>query len=193
MQENADWYDAFYAKSKVHRMQAEDFDFYQVWLRALAWVHDHGYSRIRELGCGPGHFARVLQNGGWVGEYVGEDFSSVAINLARTRTPTWDFRVCDITTEAPIVADAVVAFETLEHVEADMSVLARCGLGMPVCFSVPSVDLPGHVRFFRTATSVRERYERFVRIDTLREFQMDDETFWLVLGKIKMIPNEEMR
>ena len=184
-EENAEWYDGFFLKSLVHRMMPKEFDFFQVWKAGAQWVNDLDAKNVVDLGCGIGHFASVLCALGWRGNFIGEDFSTVAIEHARSRgCALGEFRVCDIRRSSRITADAVTAFEVLEHVEDDFAVLARIAPSTPVCFSVPNMDLPGHVRYFKSSEEVARRYAGVVSIDTITQFEfVPSEVFWLAKGR----------
>lgn len=186
-EQNAEWYDDFYRNSPVHGMRPEDFDFYSIWQAAAKWIHRSlNASSVRDLGCGPGYFAAALFHTGWRGNFLGEDFSQVAITQAIRRDPILgDFRLCDIRRKSVIFADVVTAFEVLEHVEDDFGVLSRLRPDTQICFSVPNTDHAAHVRYFKSSAEVVERYARYIEISNIEKFELEPgELFWLVRGSI---------
>jgi 2-polyprenyl-3-methyl-5-hydroxy-6-metoxy-1,4-benzoquinol methylase len=131
-----------------------------VWLRAIDRLEANTAQRVIDVGCGPGQFAELLLSRLSVG-YLGLDFSSVAVSMARTRCPTGRFECLDISKDdlsrfSPF--DAVVSIEFLEHVEDDRSILKSLPPRTFVVASVPNYDSFGHVRYFQSANEVRIRY-----------------------------------
>lgn len=119
-------------------------------------------SRILELGCGPGFFAKVLYDRGHR-NYCGVDFSSVCIEQARERVPEFKFIVGNLLDKKvqAMFSDynIFVLLEVLEHIVRDLDILKAIPVGKVIIFSVPSRGSTGtvHVRKFRR-WQVRPRY-----------------------------------
>ncbi len=114
---------------------------------------------VLDIGCGPGHLGELLGKR----DYIGIDFSAVAIKQAKARVP-WGTFACK-----PIELDwvqkhapgrVVTLCEILEHVYHDKEILQAIPPGTHVVFSVPTFFCLGHVRRFKKAQHVRNRYEK---------------------------------
>ncbi len=57
-----------------------------IWQKALEIIKGLGRPRILEIGCGPGQFANYLFDEVFT-DYMGIDFSSEAISMAKERNP----------------------------------------------------------------------------------------------------------
>ncbi|MEJ7639368.1 MAG: class I SAM-dependent methyltransferase [Singulisphaera sp.] len=92
--------------------------------------------------------------------YVGLDFSPAAIakaeTLRRGRFVVGDARAPEIYRE--VEHEAVVCTEVLEHIQDDLLVVSRFGAGKRCLCSVPNFPYESHVRHFRHAGEVKERY-----------------------------------
>ena len=160
---SATYYDTVYADSPKYAQHGQSSDYAPVWER-IAHALDAlagPAPRVLDLGCGPGQFAEFLHARLPRATYCGLDFSGVAIAQARRRVPAFRFEQ----RELPLAAfddlapfDVVVCTEVLEHVEADREILAALPRGTPVLATVPSFDSFGHLRVFRDADAVRQRY-----------------------------------
>ncbi len=161
-----------------------------VWRRAAGLITARRSTRVLDIGCGPGQFARLLSEAG-LSRYTGIDHSAVAIEMARQAVPEWagSFEVADAFTvlgrSAPY--DMVVLFEVLEHIERDRELLAGIPPGTRVLFSVPSYLSASHVRRFRTAWGVRRRYGAVVddlAVERFRDCPEPGKTIYLGSGVI---------
>jgi 2-polyprenyl-3-methyl-5-hydroxy-6-metoxy-1,4-benzoquinol methylase len=122
-------------------------------------------SCVLDIGCGTGQLGGMLAEHG-VHRYVGFDFSSERIQIARKLWPFLEFHVADayntsLVKEVPY--DCVVCTEFLEHVSDDLGVLQRLRPGTLVLATVPNFDSAAHVRVFENANEVKARYEQVLR------------------------------
>lgn len=152
--------------------------------RALARVAPRS---VLEVGCGTGPLAHLLFDSMNI-DYRGFDFSPVAVERARRRTGRdTPFFVGDATqavTYAGIDYEAVVCTEVLEHIEDDLGAVSHWVPGAYCVCSVPNYDSDTHVRWFRSAHDVRERYGSLIEIESIvrrRKPFLDDLSFaeWL--------------
>lgn len=155
----ADVYDEGYSKPDtkyhVHYSQSPYWKFWSAILnKGLVKPED----KVLDLGCGPGQFAHALQDHG-VTDYIGVDFSKVAITQAQAVVPDFTF-VCEdlYKYKIPTDRDVVVILETLEHLRCDLRILRKLPEGQRFVLSVPNFDSKNHVRFFKGIKYVKKRY-----------------------------------
>jgi trans-aconitate methyltransferase len=126
--------------------------------------------RVVDLGCGPGHFASLFRNTPNI-EYIGYDFSTVAISQAIERNKELQncmFKVQDLKKEMPIHRNAIyTSFEFFEHVDFDLDILEKLSNGDVIIFSVPNYDSAGHVRFFKNEEEILARYSNYINTEVL--------------------------
>jgi 2-polyprenyl-3-methyl-5-hydroxy-6-metoxy-1,4-benzoquinol methylase len=160
----ADWYDKAYAILPKYADPYWQSHYYPVWTPIVDRVRRDKLQRVVDIGCGPGQFARMLFDMGNVSEYTGLDFSPTAVSMAQGACPNGKFVVGDATTTRLCLDtphDVVICMEVLEHVPADESVIERFQPGVRAICTVPNFDYDSHVRFFKTAEEVADRYGRF--------------------------------
>lgn len=161
---SAEWYDDVYrdAPGQLGRGNAV---MEQIWTWAGSRIWKG--AKVVDLGCGGAQLAEfVLPRA----EYVGYDFSAVAIRHARNKLsllPSTPARVeCRNLIGGALVYDAthVCAFEFLEHLADPVSALGRSTRrGQIVLFSVPNYDSPGHAHVFRSADEVVATFDCVLR------------------------------
>ncbi len=161
-EKTADWYDEYYRQhpdpspelTAIHDMVAD-------------LVIAHGVSLVSDVGCGPGWFVDRLATQGYRGEYLGVDFSRVAVeraNHAVRRTEAvgvfggaWVGSLGSTRTQLDL--GVVVAVEVLEHLADDVVTFDRIvPAGRRVVISVPTYDSESHVRWFAETDDVKGRY-----------------------------------
>jgi len=121
-------YEWYYQKNKV------EFEF------SAQAIVDRKF--VVEVGCGSGHFAHLLSTST---RYIGLEFNDSAINKAKCAG--LDVRkqmIEDFVSESPGNADAVVAFQVLEHVSNPKGFLKACSGALAsdglLVISVPNED-----------------------------------------------------
>ncbi len=162
-EETAGWYDKLYAGSESYRQPYYRSVYYFLWAVIADRLRTASIRRVLEIGCGPGQLAAMLLEHG-VEEYVGLDFSPTAIAMARENAPGGRFYVGDARTtqlHSEVEHEVVICTEVLEHIEDDLSALARFTPGKRCIFSVPNFAYPSHVRYFLNAEKVTGRYGPF--------------------------------
>lgn len=126
--------------------------------------------RILEVGCGTGSMAQMIFDSMQL-PYRGFDFSPVAVQRAQKRTGRQDlFFVGDATslaTYADISYDTIVCTEVLEHIEDDLAAIRHWMPGTLCVCSVPNFDADTHVRHFRSAAEVAQRYSGLLDIQSI--------------------------
>jgi glycosyltransferase involved in cell wall biosynthesis/SAM-dependent methyltransferase len=154
------WYDRMFAGSERYRLPYAESIYYPCWMELAPRLAALGPTSVLDVGCGPGQFAALLRDAG-IPQYLGIDFSRVAVEMARDVCPEFEFLVEDVRTAGALEThpyDVMVCLETLEHIEEDREVLLRIRAGTPVIATVP--DFPGqsHVRHFTDEDEVLGRY-----------------------------------
>lgn len=165
------YYDKAFTDDKRYHGSYRNLDHFPVFQIALSYLKELRNPYIYEIGCGTGQFAQFLWEHGFR-EYMGIDFSEVAISRAKTLSPQVFKKVdraeCEV---IPSEFDTIVALEVLEHIEKDLQLMGCIPQGKVIIFSVPRFDDPAHVRFFRSKEEVMERYGKIIKFDDLMKYQ----------------------
>lgn len=149
-----------------------DSTYYPLWRAVLDKLNSR--CSILDVGCGPGQFARLCVEEGH--SYVGIDFSQVAIEQGRKKTPEAIFHLVDVVKDKSLLKkgnyDTVTLIEFLEHIENDLEVINSIPEGKNVVFSVPKYWSKAHVRAFNTRKSVYIRYDELMEIKDISEVSL---------------------
>lgn len=132
---------------------------------AATWIpanHD-----VVDLGCGTGRFLHLLRWRNHYGPLTGIDFSTETLNeagrylfgsgIADVALVCEDLRSWQPEPERA-GATTYACLEVLEHLEDDRDLVARVPPGHQLVFSVPNYESEAHLRVFRGAGEVFERY-----------------------------------
>ena len=190
--QNAKYYNKQFEKHKKYSTPYKKVKYYKMWCKAYGWVkkyEDKFYPRsIIELGCGTGQFAHLLYDKK-IRQYIGYDFSDVAIGKARKFSPM-DFRTADIYGVNISVDNLIICLETLEHID-DTALLMRIPAGANMIISVPNFDNPAHVRYFKNMEAVKNRYKKMIDIKEIIKF---NGMYYLFRGKrTEYIPSRSIK
>jgi SAM-dependent methyltransferase len=153
------FYDRRYATKPHNRLPYHlSRHYYPLWSIIADRVRSQ--SGVLEVGCGGGQLAALLRDQG-LRLYIGFDFSSEAIGIARRQAPELTFHIADaFDTDlfSTTTYDTIISTEVLEHIDQDRALIQRWPSGVRCLCSVP--DFPGkaHVRYFNSADHVRDRY-----------------------------------
>lgn len=172
---NSQYYNNVFKNSKTYSLNPEEMKHYKLWQPVAKYIEKNNKRLIIDLGCGPGHFARVIANYNLFenNKYFGHDFSQVAIEQARERLQgvnNCNFFQCDLKNNKEFLKNYVqsdtifTAFEFLEHVSFDRELIENIPQNEEFIFSLPSFDDPGHVRHFLTREAIIERYQDLLDI-----------------------------
>jgi 2-polyprenyl-3-methyl-5-hydroxy-6-metoxy-1,4-benzoquinol methylase len=190
------YYDEVFSNSPKYRQSGENSEYSAIWQEIVQYLCHQKTTRILDLGCGPGQFAEFIAASMPTAQYVGLDFSRVAISLAQKRCPNYLFEVHAL----PIYHfdglpsfDAVVCTEVLEHVENDREILAAVPAGTTIVATVPNFDSFGHIRLFRHADEVRERYGQLFDNLFVKGIALSAQnTLWLMHGRRSELVIDEL-
>lgn len=181
------YYDeAFQTNPKFH-VPFYRSSYYPTWTVIVDRLRRYGCEAILDVGCGPGQFAALVDDAGFR-SYIGIDFSTVAVDMARARSPRGQFRIGDVRrsdTYAGLEFDAIVCMEVLEHLEEDFAVLSCFPAGTRCLLTVPNFPWRSHVRHFASEAAVFARYEEYFEgfsVTRIKGVRNAEEQFFLLDG-----------
>lgn len=159
---------------------------------ALDWIKNDFDKTVSivEFGCGSGQFANMLFDNGYT-NYMGYDFSEVAIDLAKEHNP--EMRECFVCSDIqrahidfPFHA-LYISLEVLEHVKNDFEIISKIPTGHTLVFSVPNFDSFNHVRKFGSIDDVIMRYSDMLDITNAHEIETGSiNKYWFLMkGEVK--------
>jgi len=141
------------------------------------------YKSILDLGCGTGQFAEGIPS---IVNYMGVDFSSVAIEQAKQRNKYFKFTCDDVFSAIGKMNlgkyEVVVMLEFLEHIWDDLRLMNQIK-GKRYIASVPSFMSDTHVRYFSSEHEVLEKYKDS-EITTIQTYKIDDRNRIFLFGNI---------
>jgi SAM-dependent methyltransferase len=166
-----EWYDESFESADHWRDHYSASPWYYIWTVIVDRLQMTDTPYVLEIGCGPGQLAWFIRDRGFT-DYVGFDFSVKRIEWARATVPELRFEIADVYTTdllESVPYNTVICTEFLEHVKGDVEVLRRVRAGARVLGTVPNFGGGSHVRCFRDADEVAERYGQCftqLRVDT---------------------------
>lgn len=164
-------YDAMYATGGfegVYELPYRHSGYYPLFKQVRRALRRGGARSVLEVGCGTGALAHMLYDREPRLTYRGFDFSPLAVERASRRFgQSRLFSVADARAPESYAGepDAIVCTEVLEHIDADLQVVAQWRAGCYCVCSVPNFDADDHVRHFASEESVRKRYEDLIDIE----------------------------
>lgn len=152
------YYDALHSRPDSNLAQPLKSPYYPLYRKVREFVRQQGVHAVLEVGCGSGVLAEMLIADGLT--YDGFDFSPVAVENARSRSPEGRFFVADATRPSAYDRsyDCIVCCEVLEHIDGDLAAVQHWKSGACCVCSLPNFDYESHVRFFRSEDQIRQRY-----------------------------------
>lgn len=149
-----DFYNNAYLSADLYKNHYSLSPYRGLWLSIIKNIK----GSIADFGCGVGQFAEMCIDNGIEYSY-GVDFSEVAIDLCKRLKV--DFYCRDMYEDVYDLKpyDTAVILETFEHVDGDLEMLEKIPEGKNVIISVPNWDASSHVRHFKTAQEVKDRYK----------------------------------
>ena len=166
-------YDRIYASGGVERIYELPYQhsgYYPLFKEVHRALKRRGVRSALEVGCGTGGLANLLQDREPDIAYRGFDFSPVAVQRASIRLGQPElFFVGDARAKESYRenSEAIVCTEVLEHIDADLEVVAQWAPGAYCVCSVPNFDADNHVRHFRSEEAVRQRYGSLIDIERI--------------------------
>lgn len=187
------FYDTIYKNSDKYALQASDSVYEPTWKEVCKIIEKENFEKVIDIGCGPGQFAEYLTGKLSNVEYVGLDFSEIAIKLAKERCPHLHFSCEDVrnyTSEKTNKETVYVMLEVLEHIKDDIGLLQLLPPGANVIFSVPNFDSFGHVRFFKNYNEIKEHFIKTLEISTFKNILIGGiSSIYVMSGKVTNYKN----
>jgi len=172
-------YDNLYNRLEVYDRHYTESPYYRLWQYLISYIPKD--SQIVDLGCGTGQVAEMLSDLKYK-NYLGIDFSEVAIQKAKKRLENTDyvFMKADLKTCPIPKADYYLIIEVLEHIGNELELIGK--LTGNIIASVPDYDSMGHVRLFNNLAEVRRRYENVMDITQLGRIKINYGTIYFIIG-----------
>ena len=180
------YYDTMFMDSPEYAKSGDSCVYTPIWQCIVDILKDKGTNSILDLGCGPGQFAEFIKLRLPNIQYTGVDFSSVAILQAQNRCPNYLFKqeklpITNFSNIPPF--DTIICTEVLEHVEHDLTILEAIPAGTFIVASVPNFNSFGHIRLFRTAEEVYQRYGSLIENIQVQANSVNQHSIiWLMYG-----------
>lgn len=185
-EKNNNFYNNVYLGNRIYEQNPEDLkEYFKSWKFCSDLVNKNKFKLILDIGCGPGHLPIVLNKYNTNFEYIGFDFSKVAIQMAKRKNKQknlkfyvknaleikYDKYIKNKKTENILIT----SFEFLEHIEKDIDIISEMPKNVYFCFSVPNYDSKGHVRKFNNENEIRNRYSEYLDIYEIKKTFIETE------------------
>jgi len=164
-EKEASYYDNIFQSDPMFNVDYKDSVYYVHWTQVIKFLGRNYDAKILEIGCGTGQLAEYIRDEGFT-NYLGFDFSTLAIKKARERVNSYNFFVGNALEVGPFERnfDIVICLEVLEHVTEDLQVLRNIPIGKSIIFSIPNFNAESHVRWFVTERQIKKRYYKLLDI-----------------------------
>ncbi|GAA0733502.1 class I SAM-dependent methyltransferase [Clostridium oceanicum] len=186
-EERALYYNSVYTAGGANKSYHKHYSksqYIEIWNKALELIKGIKNCSILDVGCGPGQFANLLFDNN-INNYMGLDFSTVAIDLAKKINPRYKEKfLCDDIYTSNVYKkgyNVIIMLEVLEHLQEDMKVLKNIEKESNVIFSVPNFICKGHVRCFKNKFEIVNRYKDIIDIKQIFEYKLSS------TGKIYLV------
>jgi 2-polyprenyl-3-methyl-5-hydroxy-6-metoxy-1,4-benzoquinol methylase len=184
-EQSKEFYDDRFSRASHWKEHYSSSRYFTMWKGVADILLANDTFKILEIGCGPGQLANLLYDSGII-NYVGVDFSSEAIQLARLLCPNYTFMESNVTDSSLLFEsdyNCLIATEFLEHIEKDLEVIEKIKSNTIIIASVPNFTSVAHVRFFTSIDSVLERYSIFIKEIMIKEYHLkSDKKIFLFHG-----------
>lgn len=167
-----EYYDSIYSLSEKYKCNYKESPYLELWKECL--YHIPLLRNILEVGCGTGQFYDMLTKEHRINDYIGFDFSKVAISMHTSPNAYVGDARNGSNYPSDDKYDFIICKEVLEHLADDVAVIRKWKKGTEVLITVPCFDDPSHVRWFENEEKIRERFETVyycLKIDEVIPFQ----------------------
>lgn len=163
-EKGVEYYNKVFNELEIFHVHYTSSPYYGVWTLILDRIRRIGKGSILEIGCGTGQLAHAIYDSDLANEYLGFDFSEVAIKYARRNCPKLKFVVAnalETNLYETFNYDIVISTEFLEHVREDLYIIKSIRAGTIFIGSVPDYPFRSHVRHFPNMMEVTNRYSKY--------------------------------
>ena len=179
------YYDRVFKNAPYYHMPWDKMNQWTIiWEKSLPLLIENKVNSILDIGSGMGQFGQLVQSNNI--KYKGIDFSEYAIKYSNeNKVKNEVFEQADALKynyEKDDV-DCYVTHEFLEHIHKDTEILSKLKSNKFIIFSVPSFDDPGHVRWFNSIDSIKNRYSPYIK--NLKVKAITDKVHYLGWGFTK--------
>jgi len=174
--QTSDTYDSMYAQGgheNVYELPYNHSCYYPLFKKVCEVIKQKKLKNVLEVGCGNGALAQMILGNYPDINYSGFDFSSVAIEKAKSRLKDNADNVscADATDDESYTTstdyNCIVCLEVLEHIPNDLEVISKWPKGTTCICSVPNFDSTYHERFFTNKDEVTYRYSELLDIEKI--------------------------
>lgn len=158
-----EYYNKIYDTSEKYKQHYADIFYYPLYQSVLTKINKH--DRILELGCGSGHLAHLLKDNDYF-NYVGLDFSNIAIAQAKIRTDQLFYEQDILKEDIVINYDVVISTEVFEHLFYE-KVLEKLNKGSQIIFTVPNFLIDSHLYCWHNEEEIRKDFEKYISISSI--------------------------
>lgn len=177
-------YNKGFAESERYNGHYSKIEYYEIWKYAVTLLPEK--CAILDIGCGPGQLAHMLYDIGYA-DYVGIDFSEVAIAIAKNNVPSFEFISADLRQVSfkKYGGRTIMCMEVFEHIKDDVALIRRLPKS-EIIFSVPNYLSDNHYRTYGSVKYIRSYYNKLIKIHSVKKFKVSDENaIFVVHGNIK--------
>jgi SAM-dependent methyltransferase len=175
-------YDEVYSRKESYRGHYSKSSYLKVWQEVAKNINSE--DRVIDLGCGTGQVMELLLDKG-IKQFIGYDFSTVAVELANNRVAGRNAKVeyRDLYELEPLPdADVYIACEVMEHIKNDIEVLSLIPLNKKVILTVPNYLGGSHVRKFNTEDEVTSRYASIIKQESITTVKYGNGKIFVLVG-----------
>lgn len=181
VEQPSSYYDKVYVESEEYSKPFYESRYFDLWNEILRMIEIINPERIIDFGCGVGQFAQMLHSKSGIRNYVGVDFSEVAIRMCKERNLSgYEFKVGESKHLLFEKYNMVLLLEVLEHISNDEHLINSIASGTSTILTVPCFDDTAHVRYFENEKFVMDRYGKYFDDPVCDKFDR-----WFILSGTK--------
>ncbi|UXX81103.1 class I SAM-dependent methyltransferase [Reichenbachiella carrageenanivorans] len=167
-EKDSTYYDELFESRANYKKTYKESYYWVHWTQVIKFLGKDKNQKILEIGCGTGQLTEYLLDETFK-NYVGFDFSTKAIEIAKKQLPDSTFFEGDALAKSSydIEYDTVICLEVLEHVTRDLDIIQNIETGKTIIFSVPNFWDPSHVRIFNSERAIKKRYFTLIDIQAI--------------------------
>lgn len=173
-------YDLIYTNSVKYKKYYTKLVYFKIWYYVMKKLKKYKEDKFLDLGCGPGHLAQLLYDNGFR-NYIGVDFSKVAIEMAQSKVPftflNKDIRNINFEKYKEF---KFISIETFEHLENDIDLIQKLPKNYLI-FSVPNYMCPNHYRTYDNEIQIRDYYKDILNIISIKPFSVGENSIIFVV------------